>query len=393
MNKRETRQVGWRMMVVFLAVGLLLSLTAMAGAYSFVGGGGDWNVGTNWSPVGVPGTVDNAYANGSVNTPHITDTQAVAQVYVGVGSNNSKVYIDSGGSISCNYMALGNTSSGFVHQYGNVTVVEVYAGVSAGRYGQYRLYEGHLTATHRIGVGWSGTGVFRMGEAAGAASISGAGSMYISHLSGSAGTFEGRGTVGLTGGLTHKGKVIANGFGTDRDLDMSTFSSVSTEYGGSGDGWYANTQGRLLLPSISVSAGNSTVKWGDSSTGNAKMVNSVQVDFVGATAGNLDISLLATNRTDVPAVTDGDLIGVWNISGPSFTSVNLTVRYDDALASSLGLTESDIMLIRYNGNNWVDITDSIDTTSNLISGVTGAFSMFAVGIIDIPERGAIIMIK
>ncbi len=389
MKTKKTRQFG---LVCVMVCGLLAASTAMATSYSFVGGSGNWNVVSNWNPSGVPGTTDNAYMNGPTNTPHITDTQEVSQVYIGVGTNNSRLYIDSSGDLTCSYMTLGESSSAFAYQYGNNTPYELYLGHNSGRYGEYRVYGGQLTINHRLGVGWSGPAQFLMNLSGGTGngSISGAGDLYISEDdSTSKGTFQGYGTVGMTGDLYQNGKVIADGFGTAHDLDMSSFNSVSTSYGlggdGSSDGWYAERQGRLLLPAVSVGAGSNTVKWGDSSTGSPKMKNSVQVGFTGASAGSLDISLLATDRTDVPGFS-GDLIGVWDISGPSFSSAALTIRYDDALASSLGLTEDDLKLFHYTGGHWVNITGSIDTANNLISGSTDSLSMFAVGV---PEPATI----
>lgn len=57
--------------------------------------------------------------------------------------------------------------------------------------------------------------------------------------------------------------------------------------------------------------------------------------------------------------------------------VEVCFDYDDT-----GLSidqENSLQLLHFDGTSWVDITSSIDTTSNVICGLTNSFSLFAVG--------------
>ena len=130
-----------------------------------------------------------------------------------------------------------------------------------------------------------------------------------------------------------------------------------------------------------------TAFFGEDAAGAQKLVNSMKLDFAGVNGGDLTVSLLAADHSEAADI-DGDVLGVWSIDGDAFDfgtgDVDLTIRYDDALAASLGLSEGDLKFYHFVGGNWVDVTTGVDTAGNLISadGVD-SFSLFAVG--NVPE--------
>ena len=110
----------------------------------------------------------------------------------------------------------------------------------------------------RAGAAFTVTqGTFNLGDINGTGTISEAGagsgvSMTVDYQNGGAGTFHGWGMVGLSGNLTNNGRVVADGYGIDRTLDLSGFISVLNTIpnpaAGGTNGWFAQGHGELLLP-------------------------------------------------------------------------------------------------------------------------------------------------
>mgnify|MGYP000990403118 CR=1 FL=1 len=73
------------------------------------------------------------------------------------------------------------------------------------------------------------------------------------------------------------------------------------------------------------------------------MINSIKMDFAGVAGGQLNIALLANDNSE--AQVPGTMIGVWDIDGAAFSfgggSVDMRIKYDEALAASLGLVEAE----------------------------------------------------
>jgi hypothetical protein len=195
------------------------------------------------------------------------------------------------------------------------------------------------------------------------------------------GTFQGRGTVGLSGALANNGRVIADG-GT---LNMSSFGSVtSTIENTTTNGWFAINGGKLELPPIPIS-GNGSYNWGENpSDAQLDLVNSVRVTLAGVSgSGSLDIDLLHPANPAAPLVSmSGEVVGLWDFtpSGFTFTTADLTFRYDDVLASN----ENLLRLYHYTGGNWVQLAATCDTANNLITA-TGVTSLSPFVIVVIPE--------
>jgi hypothetical protein len=104
--------------------------------------------------------------------------------------------------------------------------------------------------------------------------------------------------------------------------------------------------------------------------------------------------LLSTDRSDVPTGLV-NMIGAWDITSDfSFGTATLELRYDDALASLLGVTESNLKLWHYTGGAWTNITASVDTINKTITGLSvTSFSPFAIAedLAVVPEPSTILL--
>lgn len=210
------------------------------------------------------------------------------------------------------------------------------------------------------------------------------------------GVIRGYGTLrGSYGVFQMNGRIIADGYGEDRTLDMSGMRPLtSTVANTTNKGFYAVDGGKLTLRSAGVAVGNNNYNWGQP-VGDATidLVNSIRFEFTSIDdSGTLSVSLLATDRSDVPdfqfAAYGGALIGVWDVTADfDFDSVDMIFRYDDALAPA----NEDLFVFHHTGGTWVDITSGTNTTDKLIwaDGVTD-FSLFAVG--TIPEPSTLVLL-
>lgn len=228
-----------------------------------------------------------------------------------------------------------------------------------------------------------------------------------SEQSNSVGLLTGWGSVNA-GTLYMSGRIVADGFGADRDLIVSNAAPLSrnesfTIYQPDGTlaGWYAVNKGRLRLKPFAVPAGNSTTNWGEKEGINPpELVNSARIAFSNVTGGTLSISQMATDRSDSCVRAQDKVIGLWEFDtsgGFAFGSGTATVtfRYDDALAAARGLAEEDLRVWTYGGVAWREVAATSDTAANtLTSGPLPSFSLFAVSTeIPSPPPGTIIGIR
>ena len=240
-------------------------------------------------------------------------------------------------------------------------------------------------------------------------------------VSESNGVVRGYGRIAKTGTLSVSGKVVADGNGVDRTLDLTGFSAVqvatptpASTAAVPATGWYAADHGRLSLalvrapttPTATVTSvvagpvasaastanvqinGVTVLTWGaDPSAGQLTPVNSVRLTVHdGQSAGSL--SLLSPDRSDAPAVpaADGAPIGLWEIdpTGTPLSAVDLLVRYDDHLVATLGGREAGVRLWTMGDDpsaGWQPVDDatfSLDTADHLVGGLATDVSYFAV---------------
>ncbi len=161
------------------------------------------------------------------------------------------------------------------------------------------------------------------------------------------------------------------------------FSTAGMHSGGIGDSFTLGSGDRL------VHAGNGTYQWNDATNGIAfGGVNSATVTFEDVVGGGvLSIERLSTQTTLAPARPLGHhFIGIWSFDTTfAYDAVSLNVRYDEALAQSLGLPENILKLWVYDGelDHWARIMDgtfSRDLGEHTLHGAytRGSIEYFAV---------------
>ncbi len=286
-----------------------------------------------------------------------------------------------------------------------------YIGYVAGSTGTVDLAGGSLVMNNSsyktLNVGWNGgngTLNLRGGLLKANATTWGAMTVGCGTARGE-GVVRGYGPVELYGQLDNSGRIIADGFGTQTDLDLSRFGtgtseSVTNSYDNiAGNGWFAVNKGRLLLPSIAVAAnaGSVSYNWGES-VGDADpdLVNSVRLTLSNASAGSLSGALLAADRGDVPETVDGkkEFVGVWAFTAGTFDAATLKIRYDDGAAQAAGIDESDLVCYKGDGSRWTPVDATVDSVAHTLTTTEPltSLSLIAVGP-HVPFMGTVIAIR
>jgi hypothetical protein len=290
---------------------------------------------------------------------------------------------------------IGENGSGTVMQHGGTLQVDdpangiVHIGLCPTAKGSY-LMDGGTLISPRICVGTEGTGVLEMKCGPAGDAIAGVSDLTIRSNLYASGTLQGYGTVGVAGDmpvLTMNGRVIADGYGQDRALDLTGFkvrprrfaahyldlaplggirNNISNvpAYGPTSNGWFAKRGGELRLPTIEVgeitrSSGWGLVgatcsfAWGDSYwighqtpesahvasdseyQYSIDLINSVLVTFANGSCGLADepgttiqIALLASDRAEIArdrALGVGIVpLGVWRMTSAGFPGLSET---------------------------------------------------------------------
>jgi hypothetical protein len=350
----------------------------------------------------------------STNTGEITSALSFDQALS--GGVSPAMYWLRATSVTHQDVMLGYTGTGVLKHSSGVHVVDnLSMGVTLDGKGMYQLNSGELLvksgtpeSPHRVTIASAGDGLFLLGNESRSGQIAetgdGVGSdLVIGRMRMGTGELRGWGAVKLSGALINNGRVVADGYGQDRTLDMSSFTLVRSDFAQRSDtprGWYAKNGGKLELPAIAVSAGTATYTWGDNNDGAPiDMVNSARVTLSNASAqGAMQIALSATDRSDVPALPSAHtFIGVWDFSliGAQVEGVDLLVRYDDTLARALGLDENVLKLWTNQDGMWIRhdydssfIRDALNHTLSVHLD-NADFTHFAV---SAPEPGTLAMI-
>lgn len=331
-------------------------------------------------------------------------------ISIGCAAGANGTYVLSNGFLT---ISTANEQIGFAAggggtftQYGGTNYAGtsyVYVPSAAGATGTYSLAGGTLSLgtkvspTLQIGNFANSKGTFNFGDTNGTGILftrDTTTKIQVRGTNAASGTFQGWGEVQSKSTFENNGTVIANGYGTDRDLILTNFSSIirgSLTTFGSGDGpqgtngWYAQNHGRLLLPPFAVTS-NTTNYWGETST-YTDLVNHVVSVFSGVTgSGKAAIALYAPERSDVPPLGSGQqMTAIWCVTntGFTFTSATLRFRYDQVKAAALRIPLANLQLFQsFNSQGpWAKVAGSaLNTNANTITanGLT-SLGFFAVG--------------
>ena len=165
-----------------------------------------------------------------------------------------------------------------------------------------------------------------------------------------------------------KGRIIADGFGSERLLDLTPVVEIMNEVTNPADGasgWYAENKGAAHYPRIWFGSGTQTYCFGTSkNAGEPDLVNSLRFSVNCATGDNhFRGGLYAADRGDVhldELPRTRRIIGVWKLgvfsepvtgSSVPFTDLSLTIRYDQTdVKPGDGLS-----LYRYAGGTWTRV--------------------------------------
>jgi RNA polymerase sigma factor (sigma-70 family) len=346
--------------------------------------------------------------------------------YLSVGGSpgGSGSYASGGSNFTFDKVDVGGGGTGVFDHFGGIgTIGKLSLGIEPGSSGTYWAHGGASLRIKRgrdgetgIEVGGEGAGTLLIGDKNSTGNVFATGDgtdpdlVVRSHTRGS-GKIEGWGTVDLSGIFVQNGQAIANGYGKGRSLDFNGFKQIintieNPTLGGT-HGWFANDGARLALPRIPIHAGTDTYTWGESPTDDTiDLVNSARVTLHDVPGdGYMDVALLALDRGGIPPLPGGHhFIGIWSFDTYSLErdpvtgilksselppgGIDLTVRYDDALAAKLGLDENVLKLWKYHDGKWQRIYDDFERHPDLhiLTGHTdGTIEYFAV---SAPEPGA-----
>lgn len=202
---------------------------------------------------------------------------------------------------------------------------------------------------------------------------------------------RGSGDLSITGSFVQNGRVVADGQGLNRELNLSNTPPVQNTIENPPDGsngWYAVNGGKLLLPPLHVTSADQSYTWGESASDpQLDLVNSVRLQPVGLKRGG-DVSIalmtLADNEDQFASLPSGwGVVGLWQIDRGDMQAeaIDVTVRYNQIAAAYLPMNDQSLTFLTYDGQwnatpfDWVQL----DRQDHLIEAtLAGQFDYFAV---------------
>jgi hypothetical protein len=311
------------------------------------------------------------------------------------------------GTVTADDESIGHEGTGSFHQDGGVnTVRSLRIGASATSSGTYELTKGQIQIERvpetspqanepRLVIGMGSSGSLKLGGKKHEGEIKEVGNgapvdVVVRAKPSASGSIVGHGTVAVTGQLDENGVVVADGYGSARDLDLSSVNGVRNTIDNPVDGdngWYARRGGKLELPAIRVEPGTHSYTWGDDAADvRPDLVNSVRITFHNARnddpAGPMlfSLALMSPDRPDAPSIPSGEkVLGLWHTDSSSLNAdtLDLLIRYDDR---DVGFDNS-ISVWSYADNRWtIAPADplSLDPIDHLVSAQIPPSPYFAV---------------
>ncbi len=383
-------------------------IATAATVFNWDDGGGDrnWSTAANWNNDVEPGGAADDWAyfnNGGTGEITSANSELCERLFLGKSNGSTGSVEMTGGKLTVTkYAYIGNSGVGTFTQTGGTNDMHdatMYLAYNSEDLGTYNLSGGRLE-THSIFIGRDGNGVFNhfggtnyttvgatIANSAGStgiyylgnASSSGIldhGTLTIGNNATADGTLHGWGVVTNVGHFYQNGRIIADGYGTDRALYLR-YGAFHNDYENTNavpKGWFAQNNGVLVLPELKANNGGITNNWGEASAdADIDLVNSVRFGFpTGSGNHYFNIYLVASDYgggipevpTAVPSLPP-NTIGVWyfDIDDFSVSGVELTFRYDDSG------TKDPVGLFQYRGTEWVDVSrpaSPIDTGNKLV---------------------------
>ena len=403
-------------------------LLAKAGNSTLSLSGGEINIARTWAVGTTGGTHNWTINNGTLNV------RVNGEPGDGIGSKNgsgSVTLTQTGGLVKINALHMfgtvtynlqgGAMTNGSIFVDGTFTQTlgtnynsnDAIVGTAAGRTGTYSLVSGVFRSRgftiarvpDSVGTFTMSGGTVTMGNSLsgadafftiGASSGAGSGTLVLKggSIGGSAytdtgmvvnatGTVRGYGTISVNSvRIGMGGRVIADGEGADRTLNLSSFNGVSNYVDNVSDkGWFATGHGKLVLPNVTVNAATTNIyNWGEQQGDTTiDLVNSARLQFTGLSgSGSLTGAVYSVDRPEANPSGDRKIsVHEFGLSGgPTFTKCSLTIRYDDSVAPGL---DSRIVMARWTGTSWAKVATTVDAANHRITAdnltALGRFSL------------------
>lgn len=359
--------------ILILTIFLASGPKAVAATKNFISGSGNWNVGGNWSPAGVPVTGDTALIDGG-RTADLTDAQTVTGIHIGyVNTTGTNILnITSTGTLT---QAAGETRIGYsANTRGIATVDGSWLGIGTfyvGSSGEGTLTVGSTGTVSSggltVGTAAASKGIMTIngnmtnttatiGNSAGSIGVIAVGGLWANSGAVTIGSFgSGTVTINSTGKATTAALTVGNGSGSKGTLTISgsmlnTSSIVGSQAGSEGivnvSGTWTNSNaitiggsgtGALTVNNGGRATSTSTITIGSSAggSGNASIFGNLSNGsngfWVGA-SGSGALTVGNTGTVSTGALTLGNASGARSTLTINGSMLNTTA----AIANSAG---------------------------------------------------------
>lgn len=342
------------------------------------------------------GVLNVGVTNGAVGTVQWADSAAAVfgQTELGSGSGTQGTLMMTNTPFTCypntggygsglGQMVVGNGGSGVLSQIGGSVTLNEYLTIGrlSGALGVYTNAGGTLTMNkNNLVVGNLGRGELQF--RGGTVTLSSTSTLIIRANAAGAGLLQGWGNFALAGLAApnyaqNNGVVVADGDGTERDLNLTDLYVASNTVANASDGtngWYAVNKGRLRYPRAFMNAATTvSVGQGDSPADPANdLANSIYLSFTDKQGPDyLRGELYAADRNDIPAGLPSSLasrsLGVWRLPlEKSFSTATLRFRYDRTGVASL----DKVRLYRRNASGVWTVVGETTGASETVSTAT-----------------------
>ena len=207
---------------------------------------------------------------------------------------------------------------------------------------------------------------------------------------------------GIKGVAFSSGKLYVIGGATGTGLPPASFSSYVQEYNPATDSW--SIKGSMATPRYAMMGGvvndvlhviggdnnvgvlnvnesaylqGGTIDAQTSFSSNQATVGGAGITFPASTSGIMAVSVGSTGPSAAPGGV-GFRGEYYDVSTSALYAGNLTVTIPYSESAIIG-PEANLRLYHWNGVAWQDVTTSVDTNANTISGLTSSLSPFVVG--------------